>query len=261
MAHISFSELKNWNFCPFYHKLVNIEKIKLFDGNEYTAFGTAVHEVCEKAALNEISEAEYEECFSKAFERELSSLSDKDKLNEKLIDGMKMQGGGLLTDIIPALGEYFGEYEVFSSEECLMEPIPSELGEKYDFKGYIDLVVRTKDGKYHIIDWKTCSWGWPAKKRSDPMINYQLTLYKHFFGKKHQIKPENIETHFGLLKRTAKNNKIELFRVTSGPKKTKNALNLLHKALYNIQDCNHVKNRLSCTTGYGCEYYKTEHCP
>ena len=32
------------------------------------------------------------------------------------------------------------------------------------FKGFIDLVVKTPDGKYHIIDWKTCSWGWDAQR-------------------------------------------------------------------------------------------------
>ena len=102
MPHISFSELKNWNFCPFYHKLVNIEKIRLFQGNEYTAFGTAVHEVCEKAALNEIKEEEYNNCFNSAFDRELSTLSDKEEIDKKLVEGMKIQGSTLLPDIIPA---------------------------------------------------------------------------------------------------------------------------------------------------------------
>ena len=62
MPHISFSELKNWDNCPWYHKLVNIEKLKLFQGNEYTAFGTALHEVCETKlldpAINEVEKFE-----------------------------------------------------------------------------------------------------------------------------------------------------------------------------------------------------------
>ena len=56
-------------------------------------------------------------------------------------------------------------------------------------------------------------------------------------------------------------NRVELFRVTSGPRKTENALKLLHKALYNIKNKRYIKNRLSCTGGYGCKFYKTEHCP
>ena len=40
-----------------------------------------------------------------------------------------------------------------------------------------------------------------------------------------------------------------------------NALNILNKAVYNIDKHNHVKNRLSCYGKYGvCEYYKTKHC-
>ena len=93
------------------------------------------------------------------------------------------------------------------------------------------------------------------------MVTYQLTLYKHFFCQKMGVDPKNVETHFALLKRTAKNNKVEFFRVTSGLKKTENALKVLNKALYNIKNKRHIKNRLSCTGGYGCKFYKTEHCP
>ncbi len=47
MSHISYSELKDWKFCAFYHKLTRVDGIDGFAGNEYTAFGTAVHAVCE----------------------------------------------------------------------------------------------------------------------------------------------------------------------------------------------------------------------
>ena len=113
---------------------------------------------------------------------------------------------------------------------------------------------------YHVIDWKTCSWGWDSRRKNDRMTSYQLTLYKHFFAKKHNVDVSNIDTHFALLKRTAKTNNVEIFRVTSGPKKTQNAIKLLNQALYNINNKKYIKNRLSCTSGFGCEFYKTEHC-
>ena len=53
MAHISYSELKDWKFCAFYHKLTRVDKIDGFKGNAYTAFGTAMHSVCEKKLLKE----------------------------------------------------------------------------------------------------------------------------------------------------------------------------------------------------------------
>jgi len=261
LPHISYSELKNWVFCPFYHKLVHIDGLKGFKGNEFTAFGTAMHEVCEKTVLKELKEEDQEEFFMKKFLEELVSLPEDIKLNENLVNSMREQGKTLIPDVFPALEDYFEGYEVVSTEEKLYEPMGDMIvatPEEYNFKGYIDLVVRTTDGKYHIIDWKTCSWGWDSRKKSEKMITYQLTLYKHFFAKKHGIDPEKIETHFALLKRTANKNRVEIFRVTSGPRKTENALKLLRKALYNINNGMHIKNRLSCNR---CEFYKTKNCP
>jgi hypothetical protein len=261
MSHISFSELKIWDECSFKHKLVYEDNIKEFLGNEHTAFGTAVHEVCEKSVLGEIdtSFAVLNDCFNNKFLKEIKSLTEKNvNLNKNLIKDMRTQAYTLLPYVIPSLVTYFGEYEVFSAEEKLYETIENS---KKMYKGYIDLVLKTKDGKYHIIDWKTCSWGWNSKRKADRMTTYQLTFYKYFFAAKHNIDPKNIETHFALLKRTAKTNKVEIFRVTSGARKTENALNLLDKAVYNISKKRSIKNRLSCTAGYGCEFYKTKHCP
>ena len=93
------------------------------------------------------------------------------------------------------------------------------------------------------------------------MITYQLTLYKHFWCKKHNKDYGEVLTHFALLKRTAKKNNVEIFKVTNGAKKIDNALKLLTKALYNINKSISIKNRLSCHGRYGvCEYYKTEFC-
>jgi hypothetical protein len=157
-----------------------------------------------------------------------------------------------------ALDEYFKEYEVLAVEMPLYEPIDGH--DEYKFKGFIDAIVATPDGKVHIFDWKTCSWGWDSRKKSDKMTTYQLTLYKHFFAQKMDVDPKDVETHFALLKRTAKKNRVEFFRVTSGPKKTTNALKVLNMALYNIKKKRYIKNKSSCTTGFGCQFYGTEHC-
>ena len=251
--HISFSELKIWNECPYKHKLVYLDKVKEFKGSEHTAFGTAMHYVCEsvfdqKNNLNEI--------FQTKFLEELKLLKqEKVQLNKNLVEDMRKQGQNMLSHILPALKKTFTSFEVVSVEEDLYVPLKNDL----NFKGYIDLVLKVND-VYHIIDWKTCSWGWDSKRKADRITTYQLTLYKHFFAKKHNIDPTNIETHFALLKRTAKKNNVEIFKVTSGAKKTDNALKLLNKSIYNIKNKNFIKNRISCTSGYGCEFYNTEYC-
>lgn len=251
MPHISFSALKDWNFCAWYHKLTRVDKIGGFEGNAYTAFGNAIHEVCEKKLLKE--EVNEDDLFIERFEHFLGELSEEQ--DSKLVEEMREQGKAILPEIEDALADYFGEYEVLGSEIPLDEKIEDE--EQFIFKGFIDGVVATPDGKVHIFDWKTCSWGWDAKRRSEPMTTYQLTLYKHFFARKMDIDPKNVETHFALLKRTSKKDKVEFFRVTSGPRKTENALKLLKKALYNIKNKRYIKNRLSCRF---CAFNKTEHC-
>jgi hypothetical protein len=256
MAHISFSELKDWVHCAFYHKLTRVDKIDGFTGNEYTAFGSALHSVCEKKLLNEEVEDDF---FVKELKKNISELDEEHEVNKKLVLDMIGQGKRIIPEIQDALNHYFEEFEVMAVEMPLFEPIEGE--EDYQFKGFIDAVVATPDGKIHIFDWKTCSWGWDAKKRSEPMVTYQLTLYKHYFCQKMNVDPKDVETHFALLKRTASKNRVEFFRVTSGPRKTQNALKLLNKALYNIKNKRYIKNRLSCTGGYGCKFYKTEHCP
>jgi len=251
MPHISFSALKDWNFCAWYHKLTRIDGIGGFEGNAYTAFGNAIHEVCEKKLLKE--EVDENDLFIRRFEHFLGELDEEQ--DAKLVEEMRSQGKAILPEIEDALADYFGEYEVLGSEIPLDEKIEDE--DEYVFKGFIDGVVATPDGKVHIFDWKTCSWGWDAKRRNAPMTTYQLTLYKHYFAQKMDIDPKNIETHFALLKRTSKKDRVEFFRVTSGPRKTENALKLLKKALYNIKNKRYIKNRLSCKF---CVFNKTEHC-
>jgi len=256
MPHISYSELKDWAFCAFYHKLTRVDKIDGFKGNAYTAFGTAMHSVCEKKLLQEEVSDDF---FIQEFENCLEALDDDIEVDDRLVTDMREQGKQIMPEIQDALDDYFDEYEVLAVEMPLMEPIEGEEG--YKFKGFIDAIVSTPDGKVHIFDWKTCSWGWDARKRSDALVTYQLTLYKHFFAQKMNVNSKDVETHFALLKRTAKKNRVEFFRVTSGPKKTQNALKLMRTALYNIKKQRYIKNRLSCTGGYGCKFYNTEHCP
>jgi len=251
MPHISFSALKDWNFCAWYHKLTRIDGIGKFQGNAYTAFGNAIHDVCEKKLLKE--DINEDDLFIRRFEHFLSKLPEEQ--DSKLVDQMRTQGKAILPEIEDALVDYFGEFEVIGTEIPLQEDIGGE--DTYIFMGFIDGVVKTKDGKIHIFDWKTCSWGWDAKRRSSPMTTYQLTLYKHFYARKMNIDPKKIETHFSLLKRTAKKNRVEFFRVTSGSRKTENALKLLKKALYNIKNQRYIKNRMSCGN---CTFNKTEHC-
>ena len=253
MSHVSYSEIKVWNECPHKHKLQYVDKIDGFKGNLHTAFGTAIHSVCEHGLLDE--NLDREKHFLDEFAKELISLKEKDvEIDMTLHEQMMGQYEPIVSSFRDELDNYFEDCEVISTEEKLYEDME---GHDLKFKGFIDLVVKTRDGKYHILDWKTTSWGWNSRKKSDKIVNYQLTLYKYFWAQKHGIPLDMVETHFGLLKRTAKKNNTEIFRVTSGPTKVRNALTFLEKAVINIKRKLVIKNRLSCR---GCAFYKTQHC-
>ena len=275
--HISYSEWKNWHICPHYHKLTYIDKVTQFQGNIFTAFGKAIHTVCEFTLT---SPEKYREAgaidalVKEQFLKELKALPEEEqqrakrdfKLKEWLVSGLE-----IVPDLYRCLTEKFGklgeDWEVLAAEEQLYEPITEFTEAEKNFKGFIDLVVMSKkDKKVHLIDWKTCSWGWKREKKSDTILAYQLVYYKHFWARKYDVDPKDVDCHFVLLKRTAKaGKKAEFVRVTAAKKRTTDALNALTKALHNITKENYIKNRTACTSckdRFGtCEFYQTEHCP
>ena len=256
IKRISFSELKNWKECPHRHRLIYVDKLPGFQGNEFTAFGTAMHSVCENVIPGNSTSAL--EIFDKSFKNELQEIINLGiKVDEKLVEDMYHQAKPICENVLPAIQEHFGKFEVVAVEEEIIEPIKEFDSFGTNFKGFIDMVIKTSDQKYHIIDWKTCSWGWSRQKKTDPMTTYQLTYYKNYYSKKHNIDRNNLETYFVLLKRTAKTNNVEILKVSSGERKTTNALKVLQNAVINIENKNYIKNRLNCKY---CKFYKTEHC-
>lgn len=271
--HISYSELKDWASCPHYHHLVHVQKLKAFEGNIFTAFGNALHDVCENTLTKPQNFGNTDDIitfFKKKFVNEIKRLPtvEQQKAAKEDLMAWRQQGIDIIPEIYTALSKKFGkmgtDWHVLTAEEQLYEEIIETEHSDKKFKGFIDLVVMAGN-KIHLIDWKSCSWGWDARKKSDKYINYQLVFYKHFYARKHNIELEDIECHFVLLKRTAKkSNKVEFVRVTAGKKRIENALNLLTKALYNIEKGKHIKNKLACdrcSIRFGkCPFKKTEHC-
>ena len=115
MSHISFSELKDWVHCPYYHKLTRVDKIDGFTGNEYTAFGSAIHSVCEKKLLKEEISDDY---FVDELKKNISELDEEHEINKKLVLDMIGQGKKIIPEIEDALNEYFEEFEVMAVYRC-----------------------------------------------------------------------------------------------------------------------------------------------
>ena len=253
---ISYSEFKTWKDCPYKHNLSYVQGLTSFKGNLFSAFGTAIHKVCESVLKND--EESLDKIFQSSFKEEIETLESLEvEVDEDFKVQLQSQAKPIYSNLKKSLNERFGIFEVFSVEEPLFEKIDEFNSYDRSFKGFIDAAIKTQDGTFYLIDWKTCSWGWSTQKKSDPIVNYQLTFYKNFFCKKHKIDPKKVKTMFVLLKRTAKKQQIEFVEITSGPKKTKNSLKVLENAVINMENNVKIKNRLSCKY---CDFYKTENC-
>jgi ATP-dependent exoDNAse (exonuclease V) beta subunit len=229
-------------------KLKEIDKVVPKTGSIHTAFGNAVHLICERYLKDNFSEPY--EIFLGEFRKRMEEIPEMKALlaipdNRKLITEMLSQAKELFPEIVPATQRFFNEFKVLSTECQLMEPMQ---GTALKFKGFVDLVLYTeKEDTFHIIDWKTCSWGWDARKKADKVLGYQLALYKHFFCQMNNIPPEKAETYFALLKRVAKpGKKVEIFRTTSGKVKLKNALEWIDTPVKNIEKGFFPKRSLYC---------------
>ena len=113
MAHVSYSEIKTWNECPHKHRLQYVEKIAGFKGNLHTAFGTAIHSVCEHGLLDE--NLDREKHFLEEFEKEIVSLEKKEvEIDKTLREQMMGQYAPIVSSFREELDNYFEDCEVIS---------------------------------------------------------------------------------------------------------------------------------------------------
>lgn len=259
--HISYSELKDYVKCPYYHKLKHIDNVECWEDNLFACFGTAIHAVAEQKIRQE-DQSNCKDLFEIEFLKVLKTTKKKNpafEIDADFLEELRAQGRILAPLIIPALREHFGEFEVLSTEEEFYESIKGlKLFREYNYKGFIDLVIHVKkDNKIIILDYKTTTAGWWGRDRSDKMRLYQLIYYKHFYSEKYKVDLEDIETYFYLLKRVVKKDHCELYKITSGKKRIDNALFLLEKTVNNILIGKSWKNRKSCDK---CPFNDTKFC-
>jgi hypothetical protein len=228
---ISYSQLKNWLKCPHLHWLISIEKLLPYSSNEYTAYGKAAHFTTEKIVIEnqllvDFQEEKIYDFFLNVYKKEITSLEEVSTENIKyeMLQKFGFSAKEIFPKILPALQKKFGEFELVETESKLDELITFyENDEKeFRFRGFIDLVIKTQDGFYHIIDWKTTTSGWNRWARQDKKNIYQLVVYKYFWCLKNKIDPKLVKTHYFFLVTNSKN--VLSLDVTSGPKRTQNVL-------------------------------------
>lgn len=249
--------------CSFKHKLKYVKNIELDQWSIETVLGTVFHE-CAECVVKKID-----------FDRDKLAEIVVEKLNEiceedkKDFDSEKCIARAieLSHDVIPFLDETFPGWELVGCELPLYEPLDFEEVEKwkeYNFKGYIDLVIKATDkrGKtfYWILDWKTTKKPWDKRKLMDPAVTYQLSLYKNFFSKKNDVPLEQIRCGYATVLKNGKPGKvIKLIPVSVGPTTSKRTLTVLNNFVGSMKRGIAIKNKNEFNCRW-CEYNGTEHC-
>lgn len=273
---VSYSSWQQYRSgCQWRWKLDVVDKHRAEVYGVHMDFGTCVHGAIEKyrtrkdaiplQAACELFENSFREVFAK------NKTKYKEKDQEVDLEQMVQSGIRILQHLDSC--DELRQAEVLHNEHKLFLPIDRSDHLQVKFKGYIDMVVRSKDKRgntiIYILDFKTCSWGWSGEKRRDNELAAQLFLYKHFFCKKFNLDPKDVRTAFVLLKKRPPANvsPVEFFPVSAGPVAVQRALDSLSSDLTDmdtrLREGTILKNRNVCKNEYGeiCPYFNTERCP
>ncbi len=257
LSHLSFSAIKDASECPYRFKLGNIDKIRLRKQSIDTIFGTLLHN-CIQEYLFEGTDIEIvKKKFIRTWKR-FCKLYVK-YLNWNKISQFLFAGVNILKHTPAA----FEGYTAVAVEEKLEIPI-DEKHEHVNFKGYIDIVLKDKDGKIVIADLKTARSAYMFYTYLDATKRSQLRYYRHFYAKKHNLNADDIGTCFIVLEKDPSSQMpIQFLDEKVTTRTTKNSLKIIDNLIESVRKEEFPKNKKACWNekgGFGCNYYKTEHC-
>lgn len=253
-SHVSYSEVRTWNECPWRHYLQQIKKINLDKPSEHLDFGTAVHAACEEYLKTKVMDIET--CL-------MSIVSAWDQKGFPEVEKWATWAKDSLEEVPAWLDETFPGWETVAAEEALYEMIEDRGAY---FKGFVDCIIKVprEKGGYDlwVLDWKTAgASGWRADKRQDPLVLAQVALYKSYLMTKHRELFDGaryVKCGYVLLKKGAKQGKrVELVSVSVGPVAMQKANKLVSNTISGMRKGIKIKNKQSCLY---CPYLNTEHC-
>lgn len=285
---ISYSQISAYYQCCYKWKLTYMDGLYEFKHNIHSVFGSAMHEVVQeylnvmynqsKVKANELNlgsllEDKLRDVYKDSYNKNKKThFSNPDELKEFYTDGYE-----ILNFLKKNIGKYFSKrgWYLVGIEVPLLYPInykyPNIL-----FKGYVDVILyNEKSGRFILYDLKTSTRGWKDFKKKDEDTQFQLILYKHIFSQLFQIKPQDIDVEFLILKRKIPDESIledyplagrrlQSVKVISGKNKTNKALKYVNNFMENVLDPDgeykhkeYVKNDSNCDW---CTFKNTKYC-
>ncbi len=255
-SHISYSSIKDSKECRYRFKLKVVDGIKIYKPSIDTVFGTLMHNCVQDYLLKKRDVPQTKRKFHrtwKTFWKVYGRYLDEAKVRQFLRAGL---------NIISHMESAFEGCEVLTVEEKLAMPIVPERPE-IDFLGFIDLVMFRKD-QLIIVDLKTAANAWSFTKYLDDTKRHQLTLYKSYYSKKHDIDLTEIDICFVVMEKAPTSKEpIQFVPDFAGLERIKEAEQLVRETVELYDNGPYTKNLAACCnekTGITCPYYKTQHC-
>lgn len=234
--HISFSEFDLFNKCGHKHLVFKHLALDSEPPSIHLAFGDAIHASIEKTIEESFGAERRIEFFRARFRKNMDETMIGQPAYAELDDFME-QGCNILS--ILDFNKLLDEYEVVSVEE----PLYQKIYGNFHFKGFIDLVLKSKTtGRYLILDWKTSTAAWILKYNlADRVFLMQMKLYKYFWARKNDVNLTKIDVKYMVLNRLADKRypkkgfgEIQEVPMTSAQSEIKEALELVAKTIRSI---------------------------
>ena len=159
---LSYSQINEYNKCPFNYFINRILKVNTFDGNFATNLGSLYHEILEASSKGEVNLDDYKLMIDKNFKtykekyfvkKLLPQVKDVINLNEEFLEN-----------------SFFTKVYAENKYEVMIDPNSLLMGR-------IDKVIIDEDGKnYIVIDYKTGEFYF-KKVKTIYGIDMQLPIY------------------------------------------------------------------------------------
>lgn len=175
----SFSRLNSFYQCPWQFKLQYIDCNK-GEGNFFAEFGTKIHGILEDYAKGKLEIYELADTYEKTYTDTVIHKAPPNKyvdLNQKYYDS----GYEYLMNF-----EGFGNYEIVAAEKEINFKINN-----INVKGYIDLLLKDKEGNFIIADHKSSAVKSKTSEKAKEYIK-QMTLYAIGIYEEYGVYPKEL---------------------------------------------------------------------
>jgi hypothetical protein len=250
---ISYSSLNDFQYCPRFFELMNIKRVIKRQNSIETIFGNLVHKEVQRHLSTKFHWQHYANYFEKVWSRFVRMY----KLDTKVLEYGPI-ASKVLQLIQPFFETHFPGYKVLHIEY----KIKQATSYPQLFKGYIDIVIQTLDGKIVIIDFKTATSITKFEKYQDQVKENQLLLYKNYYSELNDVPMESISTYFMVFEKKLSEELLCLIPVDSSTEKLTQAEAWLNSILKHVNKSVYPKNLNSCLkfgSNYPCVFYKN-HC-